>query len=184
MKYLIPLFVIALMLVVVGCSSPPPTNEIPPTPNIQATIEAGVRATRVAENDAKIATNVQKAIDATLTAPPPTSTLRPFDHNIDKYYNEGVHYTEQGWWKESIEKFDKAIELDPNFAMAYSNRGAIYAKWHQYQLAIENYNQAIILDPTYADPYFNKSLASEMLGQTELAQESMQKACELNRELC
>ena len=158
---------------VVGCSSSS-------APDIQATIEAGVRATRVAENDAKIATNVQKAIDATLTAPPPTSTLRPFDHNIDKYYNEGVHYTEQGWWKESIEKFDKAIELDPNFAMAYNNRGNAYYTLEQYQRAIEDYDKAIELDPTDALTYNNRGVSYNKLGQYQQAISDYDKAIELD----
>ncbi len=39
--------------------------------------------------------------------------------------------------------FDKAIEIDKDFADAYSNRGRIYLLRGQYHLAIADLNKAI-----------------------------------------
>lgn len=35
---------LVILIFVVGCSSPPPTIEVVPTPNIEATVEASVRS--------------------------------------------------------------------------------------------------------------------------------------------
>ena len=51
----------------------------------------------------------------------------------------------------SIEDFDKAIELDPNLAWAYSNRGFSYHELGQYQRSIDDYDKAIELDPNDAE---------------------------------
>jgi len=47
----------------------------------------------------------------------------------------------------AIKIYDKAIELNPNFAEAYYNRGNAYSDLKQYERAIEDYNKAIELNP-------------------------------------
>ena len=56
------------LIFVVGCSSPPPTIEVAPTPNIEATVEA-----RLAEERASV--NVSK--DVNTPEPAPTSDWIP-----------------------------------------------------------------------------------------------------------
>ena len=41
----------------------------------------------------------------------------------EKYYEEGLNYFKYKKYKEAIECFDKAIELDTNNSNAYYNRG-------------------------------------------------------------
>ena len=53
----------------------------------------------------------------------------------------------------SIGDFNKAIELNQNFAEAYGNRGISYLELGQYQRAIEDHDKAIELDPNHAVAY-------------------------------
>ena len=41
-------------------------------------------------------------------------------------YNLGVTYGKKGKVDKAIENYDKTIELNPNYAVAYSNRGNVY----------------------------------------------------------
>ena len=42
--------------------------------------------------------------------------------------------------------YSRALELDPNFALAYSNRGATHHVLRQYERALADYGRAFDLD--------------------------------------
>jgi len=52
--------------------------------------------------------------------------------------------------QEAMKAFDKAIEIDPNYADAYALRAAIYNDWGQHQQALRESEKAIKLDPNRA----------------------------------
>ena len=57
----------------------------------------------------------------------------------------------------AITDYNKAIELDPKYVLAYNNRGRAYAdNKKDYDRAITDYNKAIELDPKYAYAYNNR----------------------------
>ena len=56
----------------------------------------------------------------------------------------------------AIADFTKAIELDPDDAVAYYNRGNSKRKLKDYYGAIADYTKAIELDPDVADAYYNR----------------------------
>ena len=66
----------------------------------------------------------------------------------------------------SIEGFDKAIELDPDYAAAYHNRGISYSDLGQYQRSIEDYDKAIELDPDYAEARTHRQRALRALDES------------------
>ena len=51
-------------------------------------------------------------------------------------------------YSEAIADYDKAIELDPNFALAYYNRGITYRELGKEEEAKEDFKKAQELDPT------------------------------------
>jgi hypothetical protein len=51
-------------------------------------------------------------------------------------------------WQEKIIFYDKAIELNPQYAIAYYNRGKIYSDKKEYDRASQDYDKAIELDPS------------------------------------
>ena len=70
--------------------------------------------------------------------------------------NRGVAYANTGDYDLAIEAFTKAIELNPNLAMAYSNRGGAYRDKGDYGRAIEDCTTAIELNPNLAMAYSNR----------------------------
>jgi tetratricopeptide (TPR) repeat protein len=44
----------------------------------------------------------------------------------------------------------KAIEIKPDYALAYSNRGFTYGRQGDYESAITDYTKAIEINPDYA----------------------------------
>ena len=53
--------------------------------------------------------------------------------------------------------YNKAIELNPNYANAYLNRAAIYRYWEEPAMAIDDYNKAIKLEPNNGYGYYWRS---------------------------
>lgn len=56
--------------------------------------------------------------------------------------------------------YQRAIALDPNYALAHYNLGAILDGQGKYERAIREYTMALRLDPTLGDPAFNPQAAT------------------------
>ena len=82
--------------------------------------------------------------------------------------------------QEAMKAFDKAIEIDPNFARAYAVRAAIYNDWGQHQQALRESEQAIKLDPTLAWGFNTRGWAHIGLLNYQKAIEDLNKAIELD----
>jgi len=80
-----------------------------------------------------------------------------------EWYNKGLDFGKSGKYEKAIECFDKAIELNPNFAWAYNNRGTAHYYLKEYEKAVEDYNKAIELDPKDTRAYDNRELALSKL---------------------
>ena len=115
LKVLAVLIGIALLVVAIGCSTSPPSIETSPipdaaiTPNIQATIEAGVMATRVAED-------VDKAIKATIAVPTQMPTLSATATPVvlpDKVESQNTPAEEE--FQQTGSSFVKKIHLESRF---------------------------------------------------------------------
>ena len=76
--------------------------------------------------------------------------------------NRGNAKAELKRYSEAIADYDKAIELDPNFALAYMNRGKAKAELKQYSEAIADYDKAIELDPNFALAYTNRGVTQKL----------------------
>jgi len=80
----------------------------------------------------------------------------------------------------AIEDYDRAIELNPNFAEAYNNRGVAYAELNEHERAIEDYEKAIALNPNFAEAYNNRGVAYAELNKYERAIKDYDRAIALN----
>ena len=59
--------------------------------------------------------------------------------------------------RKKISFYNKAIALDPNYAVAYNERGNAYYERREYELALKDYNKAIAIKKDYADAYNNRA---------------------------
>jgi len=59
----------------------------------------------------------------------------------------------------AIAKYDRAIQLDPNFAPPFNSRGLVHAARKDFDKAIDDYTRAIELNPQAAHVWFNRAFA-------------------------
>lgn len=83
-------------------------------------------------------------------------------------------------WYEEIERWDSAIQLNPNNAGAYVSRGQLRFSLKQYFEAIKDYDKAIELEPTYAVAYVNRAHSKFKLKQYFEAIKDYDKAIEFD----
>ena len=85
--------------------------------------------------------------------------------------------------EEAIADYNKAIELKPDLAEAYSNRGVAKSKLGHVEEAIADFDKAIELEPGYTAAYNNRGNAKSKLGHVEEAIADFDKAIELKSDL-
>ena len=96
-----------------------------------------------------------------------------------EFYAGLTHYS-KGEYNKAMERFSRAIELNPQLSVAYNNRGSAYAKKGEYDRAIQDYDRAIELDPSDADAYYNRGLAYMYIGDHDRAIRDCNSAIELD----
>ena len=130
-------------------------------------------------------------IDVTMSSPTlatPTTEPAPTEKKVhdlvlplhENHFNKGLDYAEDGQWENAVQEFDKAIQVDPDYAEPYYNRGYSYDELGQYQTAIDDYTMAIQLDPDYAEAYANRGNTYDTLGQYEQALLDLNTAIQIN----
>lgn len=86
-----------------------------------------------------------------------------------EYNNRAISFYHKHQYKDAEIAFFKAIEINPNYAEAYSNLGALYAKHKKYDKAIALYQKSIKLKPNYAGAYTNLGNALNKVSRHEEA---------------
>ncbi len=100
-----------------------------------------------------------------------------------KHLEQGDIYADQGQWDEAIIEYTKAIELDPQLALAYNNRACTYNEKGEFDRAIADCDRAIELDPQLAEAYGNRAFAYMVKGEIDRAIADCDRAIELDPQL-
>lgn len=88
-----------------------------------------------------------------------------------KYLAEGHENLKAGRWQAAIDSYKKALELDPELAVAHYFIGLVYAEQEKTDEAIESFLKAIDLDSELAEAY-------AALGQAQIDKENYNAAAE------
>ena len=79
------------------------------------------------------------------------------------WYEKGESQIKTGAFDEAIESFNKAIDMDPDFAEPHNSMGLLYMKAENAEKAVESFRESIRLDWRFTDAYLNlASLYLEM----------------------
>lgn len=100
--------------------------------------------------------------------------------NAVDWFDKGNSMMVAGQLQDAITAFDKAIELNPQYARAYSVRGFAYAKADQPQKGINDCNKAIELVPNNAGAYVNRGFAYYKSRYYDQAIKDVNRAIEIN----
>src|SRR5512136_1353274 len=74
----------------------------------------------------------------------------------EDWFSKGNALFNQSNYNESIQAYDKAIELNPQFALYWNGKGNSLNAQNKRDEAIQAYDKAIEIDPQYAMPWTNK----------------------------
>ena len=82
-------------------------------------------------------------------------------NNIAIYRKEGIDFLQDYEYENAIDRFGKALEVNPLDKILYFYRGYSYLRLKEYDNAVADLEKATILDPTNADAF--SSLAAAYL---------------------
>ncbi len=99
------------------------------------------------------------------------------------YVIRGGSYSLQKKYELALADLNKAMKLNPNYALAYSGRGELYYYQKKYELALADFNKAIELDSKLAIAYGNRGNIYNDQQKYELALADFNKAIELDSKL-
>ena len=97
------------------------------------------------------------------------------------YYNRGNLYQRHKKWKLALADYNKAIQINPNFAEAYNHRGFIYQRYKKWELALADYNKAIQINLNFAtNSYVNRGNVYSEQRKWNLALADYNKVIQIN----
>ncbi len=104
----------------------------------------------------------------------PLANLKAF-----RLLDDGLNKVAKGDFESAIEKFSKAIKVQPEMLDAYSYRGNAYIDLGQYQRALADLDYVIQKSPDHHAAYYNRSTAQMGLGRTDQALADLNRAIQL-----
>lgn len=100
------------------------------------------------------------------------------------YYNLALSLDAiEGRQQEAIAAFQKAVELDPNYAEAHYNLGVNYSRADRYGEAIESFKRALAARADYPEALYNLGLAYYLLDDNAGLAEQQKKLKAMNSPL-
>jgi tetratricopeptide (TPR) repeat protein len=81
--------------------------------------------------------------------------MRALDRGASSLVQRGRAFQQAGRIEDAIAEHEKALDLDPEFALAHTNLIILYGKTKQLQKAEEHFRDAVRLNPNSADSYYN-----------------------------
>jgi tetratricopeptide (TPR) repeat protein len=94
-------------------------------------------------------------------------------------WEEGYALLEHKEYGPAIDRFTKALELNPKLGRAYSTRGKAYNKLKMYENALEDFNRAVKMRPRHGGSYMGRYYANKKLGNKKQSRADLKKAADL-----
>jgi tetratricopeptide (TPR) repeat protein len=136
---------------------------------------------RYIEADPPIQSQWQESVEAA-DALLKTAALHPSfsqEQQAQIYRKRGFAYNKLKEYERAITDYNRAIELDSNYARAYASRGDAYRNIREYERSIEDYNRALELRSNYAWAYVGRSQTHSLLKEYGQALKDLNHATEV-----
>ena len=102
------------------------------------------------------------------------------NNNASDYFRWGLQHQQQRKYQEAIQCYDTAIDIDPQYFIAYVNRGLAKIELDKNEEAITDCDKAIEINPQSTEAYSNRAVAKIQLGKYLEAIIDCDKAIELD----
>ncbi|MHC4949684.1 MAG: tetratricopeptide repeat protein [Planctomycetota bacterium] len=128
----------------------------------------------------------QEADMAAKPAPQPVQQVKPVqttEHQRGQavsMYVDAMMLNDLNEREKAIRKLNRALELDPKFALAYSLKGDILQGMEQYQDSANAYEQATIHDPWSFKDFLNLGKVCQIIKEWARAAKAYVSACKLD----
>jgi tetratricopeptide (TPR) repeat protein/O-antigen ligase len=79
----------------------------------------------------------------------------------DVYHNRGIFFSKQGKWQEAIDNYNRVVNLNPNYIMAFYFMGNVYTdRWQSGDIdrAMEQYRRVWAIAPNYVQSHHQAGL--------------------------
>jgi tetratricopeptide (TPR) repeat protein len=90
--------------------------------------------------------------------------------------NRGIAFAKEGKFDDSLECYEKALQLRPAFAEVHNNRGIVFGRLNRLDEAVACYREALRVKPEYPEAYNNMGIAFARMGKGEEAIEHFEHA--------
>lgn len=110
-------------------------------------------------------------------------TAEELERAIDKaelYVWRGNSRYNKKEYDKAITEYDKAIEINPNYELAFYNRGFAWVVKKEYEKAIADYTKVINLNPDYASAYVIRASIRRAMKEYDTANADYDKAIEID----
>jgi len=94
--------------------------------------------------------------------------------------DKGYSLTELGRLDEALDAYDRAIDMQPNYAWAWARKGRTLRLLNRYDEAITCYDKALAIQPHYAWAWKGKGIVLERMGAQDQALKAYQTATEID----
>ena len=101
------------------------------------------------------------------------------NNSLILFYIANCYFLE-GDLNASLQYYDKAIDINPQFSEAWYNKGGSFTDLKIYEGAIESYNAAININPNYSEAWNNKGNVLGKLGRYEDAISAYDRTIKIN----
>ncbi len=98
--------------------------------------------------------------------------------SAENYYRLGNYERINENYSNAVEYYTKAIELNPDYEVAYNCRGIAYWGLKNYKDSIKDYSKCIELDSRNYITYYNQGISYDDLSKIEEKKENLKKAIE------
>jgi tetratricopeptide (TPR) repeat protein len=104
-----------------------------------------------------------------------------FSQNAKKYFKTGQEFIASGNYKDAIDQFTKAIDIEPDYSNAYLARAAAYEKLDMLKEASEDYDRASTFESNNTDVFYQAARLSYLLGDYQKAIEKADASIQLKK---
>ncbi len=98
------------------------------------------------------------------------------DMRVGWMYSQAYSLALSGRHRESIERFDEVLRLEPTYVHAWNQKGLCYYFLKDYTRSIQSFKKAQAMSPVYVEPLINTGCALQRLDLFDAAVQSFDDA--------